>query len=125
MVISAKSVTIASLALATDAPPRGIYNIKVRARTRAMAQKKPSLFGESFLMVYAVLVFLLFDSLLDKGFEFITQFGVVAQQRLGGVAALGEFGTIIGEPAATLLDDVILYAEVQEFLRSWRCLRQT
>lgn len=95
MAISAKSVTIASLALATDAPPGGIYNIKVRARTRAMAQKKPSLFGESFLMVYAVLVFLLFDSLLDEGFEFFTQFGVVAQQRLGGVAALGELGTIV------------------------------
>ena len=89
MAISAKSVTVASLALATDALPRDIYNIKVRTRTRAMTQKKPSLFGENFLMVYAVLVFLLFDSLLDEGFEFFTQFGIVAHQRLGCVAALG------------------------------------
>ena len=46
--------------------------------------------------------------------DFLSQLWVVFQQCLGGITTLTELGAIIAEPAAALLDDVVLNTQIHD-----------
>ena len=54
-----------------------------------------------------------FNGLHDELFELFTQLGIVAEQGLGGIATLCQFGTVIAEPTPAFIDNIVFNAEVE------------
>ena len=50
----------------------------------------------------------------DEAFDLRIERGVVAENFLGGVAALSDLGAFVAEPGAALLDDFLFKGEVEE-----------
>lgn len=56
----------------------------------------------------------LFETGFDLGFQVDVESFIGFEDILGCVAALGELGAVVGEPGATLLDEVHLQGQVEE-----------
>ena len=54
-------------------------------------------------------------SLHNLGLYLITEFRIILEQILGGIAPLCQFAALIGEPRATLLHDTLFRAKVNQF----------